>query len=534
MLELIQQQEEAKKAKEKIIAELYRTGLCGVVATSKNINQADKADKLFKLLCERLVETVKKCHERGIYPEEISLEEIREIADKLATYSREDAMIFLNIENVSLTLSEEEKPEIARVEEFPIHTLPRFFQTLITQAASAFNAPADFFAVSLLSIAGTAIGNRRVLRIKSTWHAKPLVWAAIVAEPGSAKSPAIGFMMKPIEKLQRRLYEEYKYQTKLYQENEEEEKPILEHVFTTDSTKEKLSEMILHSPNGFMIYQDELTGWVRSMNQYKNGRGSDKQFALSLWNGSGIKIDRKMEETIFAEESFVSVLGGIQPDMLGELVEDGKDDGFVNRILFSFPEPIPRKYTEDEIEEHLVKEYHEKVVALNQLNGRKELIWANQEAHENWLEVMKMHDFEVNSPEFPQNLRGAWAKLPEYTARIALIIQMLRYITGESKTENVEAMSVIYAKAIIDYFKSHLKKTYGKFTESPIEKKIDRLIQWMKENKKHQVKRREVQKSSVAGVKYSRDVDEIFYAAMDRGYGKVIKKGRSVIFVLEV
>jgi hypothetical protein len=528
----IQKEEEMKeKAKESVINNLYITALCAAASGEND------TEKLFKKLCAEYVRLDGKLKERGIPTPEISFDEIQEIANRVSTYTQDEALVMLGLDNNTnalLNLSEE-KPELHQVEEFPVYALPDLFQVLVKQASAAFNAPPDFFGVSLLAVAGTAIGNRRTLKIKSTWVAKPIIWTAVVAEPGATKSPSLSFMVKPIEQIQKRLYDDYKHQMKLYLENEEEEeKPVLEHIYTTDATKEKISEMILHSPNGFMIFQDELAGWVRSMNQYKNGRGSDKQFALSLWNGSGIKIDRKMEETIFAEESFVSVLGGIQPDMLGELVEDGKDDGFVNRILFSFPDRLPKKYTEEEVDEAVQKQYQQAIFALNNLNGIKELVWADREAHANWLEVMRMHDAEVNNPEFPDNLRGAWAKLPEYLARISLIIQLLRYVSGETKTEKIEAISIINAKSIIDYFKSHLKKVYDKFTQSPIDKKVDRLIQWMKENGKNQATRREIQNSRVAGCKKSSDVDVLFHEARENGYGKIIKKGRSVIFVLEV
>lgn len=526
-----------EETKEKVINNLYITALCAVISGDENRSGDEKRDDILKKVCAEYVRLDRKLQERGILTPEIDIDVLHELARKASTYSKDDALVLLGLDkntNALLDLSEE-KPELHRVEEFPVYALPELFQVLVKQASAAFNAPPDFFGVSLLAVAGTAIGNRRTLKVKSTWVAKPIIWAAIVAEPGSTKSPALSFMIKPIEQIQKNLYDDYKYQTKIYMESDgEEEKPILEHVFTTDATKEKLSEMILHSPNGFMIYQDEITAWVRSMNQYKGGRGSDKQFALSLWNGSGVKIDRKMEETIFTESSFVSVLGGIQPDMLDELVENGKDDGFVNRILFTIPDRFPRRYTEEEVDETVQKQYQQAIFALNNLNGYKELVWADRDAHANWLEVMRMHDAEVNNPEFPDNLRGAWAKLPEYLARISLIIQLLRYVSGETKTEKIEAISIINAKSIIDYFKSHLKKVYDKFHQSPADKKVDQLIQWMNDTNKQKASRRELQRARIGGCKNRHDVDELMRSAQERGYGKIIKDGRSVIFVREV
>jgi hypothetical protein len=72
---------------------------------------------------------------------------------------------------------------------------------------------------------------------------------------------------------------------------------------------------------------------------YRGGRGGDRQAFLSLWAVAPIKVDRKGQESIFITEPVVSVTGGVQPEMLGELAEAaGRRDGFLERILWSFPE----------------------------------------------------------------------------------------------------------------------------------------------------------------------------------------------------
>ena len=47
---------------------------------------------------------------------------------------------------------------------------------------------------------------------------------------------------------------------------------------------------------------------------------------------------------------FVGVVGGLPPDILDELAdEQGHQDGFIHRILFSFPEHVPQVWTEEEV-----------------------------------------------------------------------------------------------------------------------------------------------------------------------------------------
>ena len=95
-----------------------------------------------------------------------------------------------------------------------------------------------------------------------------------------------------------------------------------------------------------------MTKWVMSMDQYKGGKGGDRPFYLSAWNGEPVYIDRAkhMREPIVVPHPFLTVVGGLTPDMLTELPEGkGRDDGFMARLLFSYPDRMPRRYSDQGI-----------------------------------------------------------------------------------------------------------------------------------------------------------------------------------------
>src|SRR4051812_21110128 len=96
------------------------------------------------------------------------------------------------------------------------------------------------------------------------------------------------------------------------------EKPRLVHVLTTDATLEGLKVALENSP-GVCFAVDELAGWVRAQNQYKGGKGDDRQQLLSMWTCMFIVTTRKGAGTTIIPEPFLSICGGIQPDLLGEL-----------------------------------------------------------------------------------------------------------------------------------------------------------------------------------------------------------------------
>jgi hypothetical protein len=87
------------------------------------------------------------------------------------------------------------------------------------------------------------------------------------------------------------------------------------------------------------VVRDEISGWVGSLDQYRGGKGSDRQQFLSLWSGGVIKADRKGGATVYVEHPVACVVGGIQPDLAGVLHDEAKRrDGFVERILPVVPD----------------------------------------------------------------------------------------------------------------------------------------------------------------------------------------------------
>ena len=80
------------------------------------------------------------------------------------------------------------------------------------------------------------------------------------------------------------------------------------------------------TPTGFLLYRDELTGWLRSLD--KVGHETARAFYLEAWNGDGShEVDRIGRGSLFIKAVCVSVLGGIQPGPLSAYVEGAFDNG---------------------------------------------------------------------------------------------------------------------------------------------------------------------------------------------------------------
>ena len=195
------------------------------------------------------------------------------------------------------------------VEPFPIDIFPRLLQQLIREAAAAFSCPPDFIGASLLGILSEAIGTSYEIKVKPGWTEGARVYIAIVADPGEKKSPALDLVMSPLYAYQQQLQEQYDQQKLSYEiklatyevdlsvwketvrkgHANATTKPVaptpptMRQVFAVDITIEALSEILQHNPQGVLLVKDELTAWALSMNQYRGGKGADRQRSLKSW-----------------------------------------------------------------------------------------------------------------------------------------------------------------------------------------------------------------------------------------------------------
>jgi Protein of unknown function (DUF3987) len=82
-------------------------------------------------------------------------------------------------------------------------------------------------------------------------------------------------------------------------------------------------------------FVDELAGFFKSMDAYRKG-GGDRQKWLDLYNAGALKINRKGSPTIFCPHTSVSILGGLQPSVLAQMIKDdaSAEDGLWNRFMF--------------------------------------------------------------------------------------------------------------------------------------------------------------------------------------------------------
>jgi putative DNA primase/helicase len=366
--------------------------------------------------------------------------------------------------------------------------MPAACRTLIREASAAIGCPPEFVGLPMLSVLGSAIGNSRVVELKPGWEEKAVIFATVIGDPASKKSPAAKVATKPAKRVQvelRNVYqgkrEEHEREMLSHEKNKRElrklgeadprppKEPIMERTVVDDTTVEALIRVLKESTRGVLVAKDELAGWIRGMDQYKaGGKGSDRQFWLSAWNSDPITVDRKgTPEALMVSEPFVGISGGIQPEVLKDLSR-GPEDGMLDRFVCAYPEPVAPGWREAHITEAAETRYADLYKQLRMRHLQEDeygdplpqkLVFSAS-AKAVLIDAINEHAREMSRPGFPAPLKGVYGKLEAYIGRLCLVLAMARAIE-EKSPEQVEAQDVVAAVALTQYFKHMARRVYG-------------------------------------------------------------------------
>lgn len=343
---------------------------------------------------------------------------------------------------------------------------------LLTIAASNFNIPVEILTFCLLPILASQIDSCTELLINpgTDYRVPPVRWCALVGETGSKKSPILGLLTKALSVRQNELYAEYKENKLAYDAEyrgwkatnpkvrgeEPEPPPPLRDLYFGDFTIEGIILSLSQYPNsGYLLMLDELAAFFSAMDAYRGGKGGDRQKWLTIWNGGGIKVNRKASETICVAQSSISIVGGIQPQTIANLIggDGSQQDGLWNRFAFKgLPHNTTEAFTEtpSDLREELDKVYG----ALTRQGTQTHCL--SLEAKPFW---KTWHD-EIESQTIAESnwlIKGTYAKFEGIAGRNALIIH--RTLAAIDNCEPTQLVSAEVLELAIAWTRFELNQT---------------------------------------------------------------------------
>jgi ABC-type oligopeptide transport system ATPase subunit len=317
--------------------------------------------------------------------------------------------------------------------------------------------------------------------VKGGWIESAVVWISLVGEAGIGKTPSISRIIYPLEKINNGEIKKYIKNTKLYeaymdldkkekQNNEEIKKPSKTQMIVSDFTIEAITDLHEENKNAVGVFCDELAGWYKDMNKYR--AGSDLEFWLSSWSNKGIAMNRKTAKSSFVESPILPVLGGIQPKILVQFfTEENKDNGFIDRMLTTFPDAKVDEYNDDDLSEEIIQWYNDYVVNFYNVikkhvikydpDGeiKSKIVPLSDGAKRLWIEVFNKITSHQNSDDENEYMKSMYPKQKSYIPRFALILNTLyAYDNTENSMDYISERSMAGAIKLSEYFVLMAKK----------------------------------------------------------------------------
>lgn len=229
---------------------------------------------------------------------------------------------------------------------FPLHLLPRAIADYAQDQGELIGVDPAVIAVAAIGAAAACIDDRLEIQPKRHdpgWREQARLWVGIIGDPSAKKSPGISKAMGPLFKIDQQWREESARAHAEWLEacdntpkgEQEPPAPIGQRLILNDATVEKMGDILSKChPRGILSYQDELSGWLASMDAYKNGAGGkDKAAWLEAYNGGPKAIDRVARGSIFVENWSACVIGGIQPSVVQAYAHNTNHDGMLQRFV---------------------------------------------------------------------------------------------------------------------------------------------------------------------------------------------------------
>jgi hypothetical protein len=443
-----------------------------------------------------------------------------------------------------------------KVLDFPVEIFPRAIQEYCWQVAKSIGCPVDFVGTMILPVASGAIGTTRVIEIKKGFAVYCSVYSALVARPGGGKSPAQRHVCEPVKRRAKMYKMTYEDQMAEWKEREESGEPMdsgkeprLQRISCRNITSESLAPILTSNQRGLVIIKDEVAGFVKSMDQYRGGKGADREFFMEVWSNIDQDVDRKSQGgvPITVEDPFINVFGGVQPDKLHYVTNlMGENDGFADRFLVSYPDEVfQTAFNWEEVDEETSRKWN---LVYNSLHddfhfgqGSDErgriidipmVVRCSLEAGKMYAEWYEPHRKETQEPDFPPRLIGSWLKMTEYTLRLALIIHCLRCASPDVEEAPadefiVDEETMIRAIALAEYYKSHIARAFGFVIRNNKDRLAFRSIKYIMKQKDYTITVRKFMMNQQEIAQTATEAREIFEEMEDRGWGKLSQDGRS-------
>lgn len=395
---------------------------------------------------------------------------------------------------------EADEPAVGRFTPFPLEALPPSLRSFVEYASEAAGSDASFVSVPMLAVLAGAIGNAVEIELREGWREPCILWTAIVGPSGAHKSPALAMVKSPLKRLQARERAAHREAMRTHAaqrsssdrsvesvDGSSEREPHLRRYFVADVTMEALGSILAKQETGLIVLRDELSGWVRSFNQYKARGGDDEARWLELWSADSLSIERRTgeERSLFVEHPAVSITGGIQPEILREVfTRSRQENGLLARLLFTMPPTVPARWNPHPGDAHHADRFAEVLERLASTpvpsdadrTPRRAIVRLSPDAAPLWGPFYE--ETQARALEFDEHGGATWAKLAGTCARIALVLELAKWAAeapGSDLPTEIARDTLASAIRLAHWFGAEALRVHALLGSSDAERELDRF-----------------------------------------------------------
>ena len=234
-------------------------------------------------------------------------------------------------------------PSAGALPPLPVGLLPSRIETFARAAAIVVGADDGGFAMAALAVAAGSLDDAIKLLVMpyAKWVESARIWVALVGDPSTKKTPIINTTYEALKSADKALYRFYAAAKAKWEMLSKPDKaitpaPARNRYLISDTTSEAAQEAFRTiGERGLFGVYDELGGWFGSMERYgqNSGGASERRFWLEAYNGGSYLVDRIGRGAFMIANLSLTILGGIQPDLIRKVASAPSDDGLIQRII---------------------------------------------------------------------------------------------------------------------------------------------------------------------------------------------------------
>jgi hypothetical protein len=428
---------------------------------------------------------------------------------------------------------------------------PESLAAPIEEVARRMNLKPECYALALITGISRFLKNGSSTMLVEEWNRYRCrthgYFGVMIAEASQMKTPVLNAMIAdPLAAMRENNKKKFEAQKKAYEvefeqwkNSKDEDKgpapdaPVEKFAYITKATWEGIAGMVGRAPTqGILWLCDELAGFFNSANQYRSGKGSDKEDLLECWSGNGAVIARAAGTTVNVGAVSLSIYGNIQPKVLAPFLGDGSDDnGTFARFDFVQQPPSLTQITlglpKIDINP-MLQALYERVDAISITEFA-----LDEEAKKLFVDYYN-HCQRLRLNHLKQGMRAMLGKAAEKVGRVATILHCIHAAhLGSEVSQKIPASRVKAAIKWVEYTTQQaLSINIEVCGPDALESNLAKIIS-LAERKGGTVSARDVSKSFTAKYRPSaQEIREWFTELATLNYGDITTQGQSFLFSL--